>query len=99
MPTITLVNGTDKTRYPSNVELREMTVAEYKSLGDSSRNLSVWVKCLDGRGRKVRVSGKPKIRKTRPNDVKVPVKYEFYESAYIGTLPGCLTGYVLVREY
>lgn len=39
--------------------------------------------------RKFRVSGKPKTWKTRPGDVKVPIKYGLYENAYVGTVDGC----------
>jgi hypothetical protein len=42
-----------------------------------------------GKVRQVRVSGKLKTWKTRPNDWKLPVKYGMYENAYIGTVEGC----------
>jgi hypothetical protein len=90
------VNGTDKSRYPSNVMLDPMKLHEYKSL---NHNSTVWVICRDGKARQVRVSGMPKTWKTRFNDVRVPVKYGMYDSAYIGTLGDCITGYILVKEY
>lgn len=39
--------------------------------------------------REFRVSGKPKTWKTRPNDVKVPIKYGLYDNAYLGTVDDC----------
>ena len=37
----------------------------------------------DGTPQRFRVSGKPKTWKTRPNEVKVPVKRGMYENGYI----------------
>lgn len=39
--------------------------------------------------RKFKVNGTPKTWKTRPDDVKVPIKYGMYEYAYLGTVDGC----------
>lgn len=58
-------------------------------------------KMVDGdRVREFRVSGKPKTWKTRPNDVKVPIKYGLYDSAYLGTVDQCepLERFYLTRE-
>lgn len=56
---------------------------------------------IDGdKVREFRVSGKPKTWKTRPNDVKVPVKYGLYENAYLGTVDDCepLERFYLTRQ-
>ena len=37
----------------------------------------------DGTPQRFRVSGKPKVWKTRPNEVKVPVKRGMYEYGYL----------------
>jgi hypothetical protein len=37
----------------------------------------------DGTPQRFRVSGKPKIWKTRPDEVRVPVKRGMYENGYI----------------
>lgn len=38
-----------------------------------------------GEPRTAKVNGKPKVWKTRPNDVKVPIKVGLYLYFYIGT--------------
>lgn len=39
--------------------------------------------------REMRVTGKVKTWKTRPEDFKIPVKYGLYQSAYVGNVDGC----------
>jgi len=37
----------------------------------------------DGTPQRFRISGKPKTWKTRPNEVKVPIKRGMYENGYL----------------
>jgi len=39
--------------------------------------------------RRFKVNGAAKTWKTRPNDVKVPLKYGLYDFAYLGTVDNC----------
>jgi hypothetical protein len=77
--TLELINGYDRTKNPCRATYRRMTVYEAKRLSYGQR-----VPCLanDGTARECRVSGAPKIWKTRPGHVRVPVKYGLYENAY-----------------
>ena len=68
-------------------------VQMYKSVGSyldsKGRIVSVNAKTEGNKVRQFRVSGKVQTWKTRPNDVKVPVKYGMYDNAYIGTVADC----------
>lgn len=55
---------------------RSMTIDEAKALAYGDR---VWFRANDGQARMLKINGAPKIWKTRPNDVSVPVKYGLYE--------------------
>jgi hypothetical protein len=79
METLELVNGYDRKKNPERARYRRMTVFEAKRLKYGQR-----VPCLanDGTARECRVSGAPKTWKTRPGDVRVPVKYGMHENAY-----------------
>lgn len=79
-------------------------VQMYKTVNtylDSKGRMKAVSEKVDGdKVRKFRVSGKPKLWKTRPNDVKVPVKYGMYDNAYIGTVDDCepLERFYMTRE-
>lgn len=55
---------------------RSMTIAEAKVLAYGEH---VWFRANDGQARRLKINGAPKVWKTRPNDVSVPVKYGLYE--------------------
>jgi hypothetical protein len=79
-----------------------LTLEQVKNLSYGDRVYFVQMyKPVEGtKVREFRVSGKPKTWKTRPNDVKVPVKYGLYENAYIGTVDECepLERFYMTRE-
>lgn len=58
-------------------------------LDDKGRIRAVSKPVSGNKVRHFRVSGKVKTWKTRPNDVKVPIKYGLYCSAYVGTIDDC----------
>lgn len=68
-------------------------VQMYKTVGSyfdsNGRARAVSAPIEGNKVREFRVSGRPKTWKTRPNDVKVPVKYGLYDNAYIGTVDDC----------
>lgn len=68
---------------------------------DASGRVRAVSKPVEGtKVREFRVSGKAKTWKTRPDDVKIPVKYGLYENAYIGTIADCepLERFYMTRE-
>ena len=79
-------------------------VKMYKQIGtylDSKGRIRAVSQPIEGdKVREFRVSGAPKTWKTRPNDIKVPIKYGLYDHAYIGTIDGCepLERFYLTRE-
>ena len=79
-------------------------VQMYQTVGtrlDSTGRLRAVSKPVEGdKVREFRVSGRPKTWKTRPDHVKVPVKYGLYDNAYIGTVDDCepLDRFYLTRE-
>jgi hypothetical protein len=61
----------------STISLRPLTIEEVKGL---DRGTTLWFLDLHGQARHIRVNGRVKTWKTRP-DVEVPVKYGLYECA------------------
>lgn len=75
-----VVSGYDKSKNPTKIKVRYMTVGEIKQLNYGHAK---WVN-YQGMMRDCKINGKVKTWKTRPNDVTVPCKYGLYESFYIG---------------
>lgn len=77
METINAIDYYDRTKNPRLLTLRPLTIEEAK-------NPPYHVKILDrnGMARDVRVNGKTKTWKTRPNDVTIPMKYRIREYFY-----------------
>ncbi len=75
------------------VEVRLMTIEEVKQASGHMKVIA-----NDGTVRNVKVNGSPKTWKTRPNDVKVPVKYGLYEYSYVEFVNGECVGVVPVVE-
>ena len=73
-----LVSGYDRRKNPARAAFRPMTVEEAKNLRPGGH---AEIKAQDGKVRNVKINGKPKTWKTRPNDVSVPIKYGMYEYA------------------
>lgn len=79
----TILSGENK---GDTVKIRLLTVEEVKNLRPGSRVLVVTG--YFGKNRHtgivhVKVNGKPKVWKTRPNNVSVPIKYGLYEYARV----------------
>ena len=72
--------GYDRSKEPKEYEFREMTLDEAKKLNCGDR---VWFLALDGTARGVKINGRPKTWKTRPNEILVPTKYGMYQYARI----------------
>ena len=60
-----------------------ITLQEAKELQHGVTVHHVSATNADGTPQRFRVSGKPKTWKTRPNEVKVPVKRGMYENGYL----------------
>ena len=64
-------------------ETMAITLAQAKELKYGVTIHHVTAKNADGTPQRFRVSGKPKTWKTRPNEVRVPVKRGLYENGYL----------------
>jgi len=86
-----------RVQYPQYDEskYRPLTIEEIKQLrlGDRVQFVS---RTHDVR--RIKINGAPKTWKTRPHDVKVPVKYGLYEFSYSGFVGGVHFGETLVTE-
>lgn len=94
---ISLPNGYDRKKKPEILRFRRMTVEEAKKLTPGQR---VWFASVQGTARQVTINGKPQTWKTRPSEVKVPLKYGMYEYGYAThdhSAPGFVT-LLLVSE-
>lgn len=60
-----------------------MTIEEVKQLRIGQVTYHDRLRNSDGTPQRWRVNGKPKIWKTRPNEVRVPIKRGMYEWGYI----------------
>ena len=76
---MTLVDGYSRIKNPSSARYRSMTIAEAKLLRAGER---IPFLCQDGTCRDLTINGRPKVWKTRPGHVKVPIKYGRYEYGY-----------------
>lgn len=91
----TIRDGYDRKKHPRTLKVRPMTFEEALVLkrGDE---------CLfhdtDGTARRVRVTGQVKTWKTRPRDLKVPIKYGMYESFYAIWRDSVPCGTILIVE-
>lgn len=90
MPKQTILSGPDKGK---SRNVRPMTIAELKQLsyGDHIMVSTGYF----GRNRlnglvHVKVNGKPKVWKTRPDDVDISIKYGLYEYARIEYRDGAM---------
>ena len=79
MTTIKAKCGYSSPRFEGEKTFRPMVAIEAQSLryGQTLQFLDV-----NGNVRECRVSGNPKLWKTRPNHVRVPIKYGMYENSY-----------------
>ena len=78
-----------KLKHADSVYFVQMYKSVNSYLDVNGRIRSVNVPVEGTKVRRFRVSGQVKTWKTRPNDVKVPVKYGMYDNAYIGTVADC----------
>lgn len=62
---------------------RKLTLAQAKELRVGQTLYVIGKYNANGTAMRVRVSGKPKLWKTRPAEVQVPVKHGMYDSGYI----------------
>lgn len=75
------IHGESRSKHPPVHVFHILSVDELKSLRPGmeifamGRNMS--------EAYRIRVNGKPKTWKTRPNDVEVPYKYGMYEHGYL----------------
>ena len=72
-------SGYSQPRFDGTINVRPMVAREAQALryGETLMFLD-----QNGNVRECRVSGAPKLWKTRPGHVRVPIKYGFYESSY-----------------
>ena len=87
----TILSGDNK---GNSIDVRPMTIDEVKALRSGMRVL-VYTgyfgrNCLNGIIH-VKVNGKPKVWKTRPDDVSVPIKYGLYEYETIDYRDGAMS--------
>lgn len=75
-PFIIVPDGYSRKKNPDTVALRPLGLREVQSLEVGKE---VWVLDRHGRARTVRVTGRVKLWKTRPDDADVPLKYGMYE--------------------
>lgn len=77
----------------ATINVRPMTIDEVKALRSGTRVLAYTGyfgrNCLNGIVH-VKVNGKPKTWKTRPDDVSVPIKYGIYEYTTIDYRDGAM---------
>lgn len=71
-----LAIGYDRKVKPKKYNFRLMTLRQIQRLKAGDR---VWFLAADGTARGVTVNGKPKLWKTRPGDVRIPLKYGMYQ--------------------
>lgn len=76
-------------------EFRVMSLDEMKQLHPGQH---VFFLTRHGTYREVKINGMPKLWKTRPNDVEVPVKYGLYEYSYARYINGEPSGETLLVE-
>lgn len=87
----TIVSGERK---GTQIEVVPMGIDELKQLSYGQRVL-----CMGHNGIiHVKVNGKPKTWKTRPDDVTVPVKYGLYEYARIEYRDGAMVNHTWIAK-
>jgi hypothetical protein len=80
-----LESGYAKPRFEGSRPYREMSLIEVKNLRYGEH---IEVRGTSGKVVTVKINGSPQTWKTRPNDVKVPVKYGMRECGYIVMIEG-----------
>lgn len=91
----TIRDGYDRKKHPRMLKVTPLTFEQTLSL---KRGDELWFHANDGTARRCRVTGKVKMWKTRPRDLKVPVKYGMYESAYAEFVNDGRRGVILLVE-
>lgn len=91
----TIRDGYDRRKNPQWFKVRPLTFEETLIL---KRRDELLFHANDGTARRCRVTGQVKMWKTRPNDLRVPVKYGMFESAYCEWRSGVHHGVQLLVE-
>ena len=74
-----LAIGYDRKKNPEKYNFKLMTLRQVQNLRSGDR---VWFLAADNTARGITVNGQPKLWKTRPGDVRVPLKYGMYQLGY-----------------
>lgn len=78
-------DGYSRLKNPPKLTLRPLSIEEAKSLTYGSH---VYFIANDHKARQIKINGRPQTWKTRPNDVRIPVKYGLYETGYFTATNG-----------
>lgn len=73
-----MVDGYDRSKHPATIEVSPMPAADALAI----RGEFLFEGC-DGKVRRARVNGAPRLWKTRPGDYRIPIKYGLRECSYI----------------